>query len=186
LNRIYIDVDGVLADFMAALLSNYNENHGTTFTPEDLYDWGCSNVFQSGQKWWEYTYTPKFWSTLDVYPWAAELIATIRATGKPYAFLTALSEVHRAGESPITARKKWLDKNFCIDESDRPSSRLIIAPRKELVVAPGDILIDDCLKNIIAVQGAGGVALTLAQPWNRDAPDRKTPEEILTFIRKSA
>lgn len=179
-NRIYIDVDGVLADFVSALLNNYNRKHGTSHTPDDALDWRLTNIFKEGQHWWEYTETPKFWSSLDVYPWAHELVRQVRATGRPYAFLTALTD------SAASSRRSWLDKHFTEDPEDLPSKRMIIAYRKELVVAPGDLLIDDCPKNVTAILNTpGATVFPLAQPWNQsmEGVERMTPEQILTAIR---
>jgi len=107
----------------------------------------------------------------------------VKATGKPYAFLTALQDVE--DRRSVVSRKAWLDKHFTVDPTDIPSKRLIVAQRKELVVTEGDILIDDYIKNLWAAQKVGATVFLLAQPWNQgDFPERMTPEQILKALRE--
>jgi len=180
--RIYIDVDGILAQFVPALLKNYNQKHGTSLTPNDVTDWAFKGIFKHGQHWWDYTYPENFWTELETYSWAHALVAAAKATGKPYAFLTALQDVE--DRRSVMSRKAWLDKHFTVDPTDIPSKRLIVAQRKELVVTEGDILIDDYIKNLWAAQKVGATVFLLAQPWNQgDFPERMTPEQILTALQ---
>jgi 5'(3')-deoxyribonucleotidase len=182
--RIYIDVDGVLADFVSRILLNYNAKHGTVYTHDDIQTWDFTDILQPGQEWQDYV-DQNFWGCLDIYPWAHQLVAAVRASGRPYAFLTALSDDNSCTEgSALAARERWLDRHFMIDPLDPPSSRMIATIRKDLVVAPGDILIDDSARNIQAIRNVGGTAWALAQPLNQGVEGRMTPDEIMDALQR--
>ena len=182
--RIYLDVDGVLADFVSRILLNYNAKHGTAYTSDDIQTWDFTDILKPGQEWHNYV-DLNFWESLDVYPWAHQMVTAVRASGRPYAFLTALSDVNVSNGGPaLAARERWLDRHFTVDPQDPPSSRMIAALRKELVVAPGDILIDDSARNIQAIRNIGGTAWALAQPLNQGVEGRMTPDEILEALRR--
>lgn len=190
MNRIFIDVDGVLADFVSRILTNYNARHGTTYTHAEVTDWAFQDILKPGQRWWEYI-DPDFWLSLDPYPWAQEMVSLVRKSGHPHAFLTALPG--NTGESPglpgalgaaVEGRTVWLDRVFANPEDpEPPHHRMIVAARKNLVVVPGDILIEDAPKYILPAREIGVTVLALAQPWNTDVPDRLTPQQILDRLR---
>ncbi len=177
-NRIYIDVDGVLADFVARILYNYNTKNGTSYTHEDVTDWGFTDILK-GENWRTYL-DDRFWADLPALQGASPLMLAVRATGRPYAFLTMLPD--GTGLS-VEGRREWLDKWFTWFDNDKPSELMIVAARKELVVHPGDLLIDDNPEFIKAVKNNGAEGFLLAQPWNHDAPFRMTLEEIIAALQ---
>jgi len=183
-HRLYLDVDGVLADFSSRIISNYNLKHGTTYTHDDVTDWTFSNILQPGQQWGDYV-DPDFWTSLDTYPWAYKLLGVAQNAGIPYAFLTSLPDHNGPSGglgAAIEGRKRWLDAKFTHLGELTPSRRLVVADRKELVVGPHDILVEDAPKNIHAVREAGGHVMALAQPWNTEVWNRMSPEAIILTI----
>jgi 5'(3')-deoxyribonucleotidase len=177
-SRIFVDVDGVLADFMGQLLHNYNQKYGTNYKHADIKDWNFGGIFHSGRKWQDHI-NHDFWVNLPLLPWAHQLVETIRATKKPYAFLTSLP--NGTGTS-VEDRRMWLDKHFMIDPKDPPSKRMIVACRKDLVINKSDIMVDDSPDNVAAGRSVGATVLPMAQPWNPDIVGRMTPEEIMDFL----
>jgi len=187
IERIFIDIDGVLANYLERLLDNYNQRHGTSFIAADVTDWHLKNILQPGQKWGDYI-DKDFWTALKSYPWAHSLVRLVRDTKLPYAFLTALLDENRpdnAFATFIDGRRKWLDDQFPTLEGQGfpPSTRLIFASCKDLVVKEGDLLIEDASHNVNAARAVGAHVLALAQPWNQDIKClRCTPEQILRFL----
>lgn len=176
---VYLDVDETLADFIGRFLRNYNAEHGTQHTKEDVVDWEFSTILQPGQTWRDYI-DPDFWTDLDPLPWAHDLVAAVRDLNVPYAFLTYLPI-----GSALEGRRIWLDKHFTVDPNDPPSKRLIVTGKKDLVVyGQNRLLIDDAPHNVLDVRKTGATAFCLAQPWNVSVPDRMTPESILERLRE--
>ena len=177
---IYIDVDGVIADYIGALLAVYNQRHGTSVTNDDVKDFFMESVLKPGQKWEDYS--PDY-KTIPVLPWAHQLVAAVRKIGKPYAFLSALLALPDGSRNILDDRRWWLDQNFACP-GDNPSDRLVVATRKDLVVHEGDLLIEDGPMNVEAVRKAGGQVLVVAQPWNTEVPDRLSPDAILWILAR--
>jgi len=184
--RIFVDVDGVLADFTGRFLRNYNARNGTSLVHDDVTDWDYSKVdafkLRDSQEWESYL-DPEFWLELDPLPWAHDLMAVIECMGIPFAFLTSLPN-----GSALEDRRKWLDRHFRGKDTQfnyplHPSKRLIEAAQKDLVVGPGDLLIEDSIANVLAARLVGAEAILLAQPWNAGAAGRMTPSEILAYLR---
>jgi 5'(3')-deoxyribonucleotidase len=55
--RLGIDLDGVVADFNAGWMARYNEEHGTTLTPDQVTTWGAMiplTRFGSEAEFWDW------------------------------------------------------------------------------------------------------------------------------------
>jgi len=179
-SRIWIDVDGVLADFVGRLLQNYNAKNGTDYNPNAVTNWQFSKVLK-GEDWKNYM-DPDFWTGLKPYPWAQKLVRLVDSTNILYAFLTSLP--NGTGLS-VEGRRTWL--NVHLDHNHErlytPGQRLVEASKKELVVRAGDLVIEDSPDNARILRAIGADVLLLAQPWNEGSPGRMTSDEILTFLR---
>jgi 5'(3')-deoxyribonucleotidase len=170
---VYVDIHGVLANLADAIVYEYNLQHGTKWTHSDIKNWDWSPVIQPHQNWLDYTKKPFFWDNLPLYPWAKDLINTIKSAGHICAFL---SDVPYGVENE---HRIWLDKHFGSDAS----KHLIIAKRKDLVVChKGCVAIEDGPENINAIRALGGKVYPLAQPWNANIKGCYTPTEIISKI----
>jgi len=173
---IYVDVDGVLADFNGRILTNYNAKHGTKWTNDDVTDWEYQTIFHAGQRWQDYI-DPGFWLDLELLPWAQRLVKAVRDTRQNYAFLTYIPD-------ETADRRHWLNWHFTKELGDPPGDRMIIAKRKELVVHSNDLLIDDAPRNIKAVRKNGATVMALAQPWNQSVWGRMSPEQVIQNLER--
>lgn len=113
MKQVFIDMDGVLADFDRAKLE-YEESIFLRY-PQS---------------------TPGFFFHLKPMPWAIEAVSIIEAKGHEVFFLTAPST-----KNPHcwTEKAQWIEKHFGFSYLNK----LIITERKELLWAPGRLLIDD-------------------------------------------
>jgi len=179
IRRIFLDVDGVLGDFVSRWLYNFNQQNGTQWTPDDVTEYDF--VQQFGHK-------PSFaeikryidhdlWTQLKLYSWAEELVKTTDNTGLPWAFLSSVWS-----GAAYDGRGIWLDRYFAPLLKVQPKRKLIIAVDKGLVGGPGDLLIDDAPFHAEAFKRAGGDTIILAQPWNKGHADRMTPSAIIDWI----
>jgi len=177
----FIDCDGVLGDWVGAILTRWNAERGTNFSAEDITDFDMTKVLGSDE--WRKIWTDKgFWANIKPYPWARALIKALRNSGSPWAILTSLP-LTKLHPSAAYERAWWVEKNF----GANPDDHLIICSRKHFVVhAQGDILIDDKPKTIYEVHAAGGGPMTFKQPWNKEVEEhgfeRYTPEDLIEIL----
>jgi len=179
---LFIDCDGVVGDWVGALLAIWNADHGTNFREEDVTDFDMTKLLGT-EEWYDIWKEKGFWANISPYPWARELIKAARKSGMPWTFLSSLPLLKT---SPTAAMERawWVEKNF----GANPDDHLIICSRKHFVVhAPGDMLIDDKPDTIYKVSEVGGTALTFKQPWNEEVEargfHRYTPEELIEILR---
>ena len=172
--RIYLDCDDVLFPFTQGILEACNQKHGTTLTLDDVHDWEVDTVLPAGTHWWDFTDVPGFYRDLEPLPGARSLVDAVRASGRPWGFLTSLPIKHESS-NVLEERRICIDNNFSMGGYEIPSRRLIVAKRKDLVVHPGDVLVDDYEYNIEAVEAVGGIGLLVAHPSNRSSKRPRWP-----------
>jgi len=153
---IYVDMDGVLADFVGGVL-RLSESE---LRPEDVTDYDLYSVLgvsvaefwkridQRGALWW---------AELDPYPWAAYLWQMAREAGDAYVLSTP-------SQSPSSSSGKvmWIDRHL----PQRDRRRYILAPDKTPLARRGAILIDDRPANCESWRRRGGRVIPFPQPWN--------------------
>ncbi len=132
---IFVDLDGVVADFAGHLAA-----HG-------LHD------AQGRPRWDDLTH--EWWAGIPVLPGAADFFARVAARAETR-FLSAPS----LSPSCLSGKAEWVLK-FLPHEGKRAMKRLIIASgeNKQLLAAPGRILIDDRRRNIDEWVEAGGIGI---------------------------
>lgn len=172
--RILCDVDGVLADFVAAVCRNLKGD----LDPEDFKEPSMLDAMdQEDKKRFELlSKRDGFCSTIRPYPGAKS-------------FLKMLEDVHivtKPWNSPTWSweRSRWLEEHFGIDKS-----KIIFTGLKHMV--HGDVLIEDNADNLNqwSEENPRGAGILLDRPWNRDHPllegsiRVKTYDEALVVIK---
>ena len=130
--RIWLDMDGVLADFIGGTLIM----HGREFsdrqkiTTYDYYeDWGLTK-----DEFWEKIRGRGFWYNLGVLPWAKPLVELVRERDPNFMVCTIPSKDTEC----IQAKLDWLQDNLGVG-----MNHVAVMPRKWQLAAPGRLLIDD-------------------------------------------
>ena len=146
MKTIFVDMDGVVADF-------------DTFASDLLgrkIGWHQSKFDLTGEEWEKLTTVDRLYYQLPLMPDATKLIAYVRSLSTRFhvQFLTA---VPRRTTMPDAKADKqaWVDKYF-------PGMKMDIGPfshDKQKWCSPGDILIDDRPSNIEEWMRAGGIAI---------------------------
>lgn len=154
---ILLDVDGVICNFIDGIikLHNWPINH------DDVSCWDYHKTFNvSDRDMWKPTEDGKWWTTLDEYEWAQELVSKLRSYDEVI-FCTSPN----LDSSCPSQKVKWLrDKGFM----PHYKNEYQIGKRKELNAKSGAILIDDSDKNVERYRGHGGIAILFPQPWNKN------------------
>jgi 5'(3')-deoxyribonucleotidase len=170
---IYLDMDGVLADFTTGFcrwrnISDMPAHHQTTwsgvcdhagFAPDQM-----DLVLRQA--------SASFWATLPVFPWAQDLVAICLGYGQVRILTAAV-----ASEEAVTGKMRWLDKHF-----SHLTSRAIFCREKYLLARSSAVLIDDHDEQLDKFQEHGGAAIVFPQPWNTG---REQIRDRLDFVSKS-
>lgn len=154
--RILLDIDGVLADFVAGVAKLHGEDPGSVCTWNFFEQWGLT-----ASDFW----TPlgrEFWASLPLTSESMRVLEMCEAAvGKQnVALLTSPCET----DGCLEGKRDWVQKCF-----PDYRHRLLIGAAKEFCASPSSLLIDDHDKNCEAFIAAGGVACVFPRPWNRDA-----------------
>lgn len=162
MRQAFLDMDGVLADFVSAICIAHNRPSPYTdpssygiFDMEKL--WGIT----SKEFWCSAADTFEFWDEMSKTPEADDLVAYLtRVFGvENICVLTAPSN------SPfcVPGKRAWIRRYF-----PQFKDRIIFANSKEFLGGMDKFLIDDRDKNIDAFERAGGNAVIMPRLWNRE------------------
>lgn len=176
--KLFLDMDGVLADFAtglkSALLSaGYDDdvitnqwscwNQGLPCPIPDEEFWGPVN--RGGEE---------FWERLPRLPWVDDLVALAEdLCGDDWHVLSAPSRC----PTSYTGKIRWLHREF-----GRTFDRFLLTPHKYLFAkVPGAVLVDDRDKNVHDFLRAGGRAVLFPQEWNAAAEHSRDP---MNYVRE--
>ena len=146
MKTIFVDMDGVVADF-------------DTFASDLLgrkIGWHQSKFDLTSEEWEKLTTVDRLYYQLPLMPDATKLIAYVKSLSTRFhvQFLTAVPRRRTMPEAKAD-KQAWVDKYF-------PGMRMDIGPfshDKQKWCNPGDILIDDRPSNIEEWKMAGGIAI---------------------------
>lgn len=145
MNSIYIDMDGVVADFDTYVGGVLGREIG----------WGTSQDL-TDDEWVKLASVDRLYYHLPLMPDATKLVAYAKSLSTRFhvGFLTAIPR-RTTIPSAQADKQAWIDKYF-------PGMRMDIGPYsrdKQKWCTPGDILIDDRPSNIVEWSAAGGIAM---------------------------
>lgn len=158
---IYLDMDGVLADFDRAMVARGVHAPSFEFGHLPEAEWTQEQIRRDAQVRVEMA-KPDFWPSLPIMPGARELLAVAaKLAGTAHLFI--LTATPRSNpEQAAFHKREWAAKHLGF-----PAGRVLTCLRSEkrLHAAPGKILVDDLASNCAEWREAGGVAVHYA-----DAP----------------
>lgn len=159
IETVFLDVDGVLADFHSAACLHYQldpqEHVGHHALHEGL-----------GLNWHQFILeleleNPSFWLNLDSLPWAKNLIRfLLNEISEDLVFLSS------GGSSLYSAAQKEVWLHCLLTEMKFPRFPLIVTHRKYLLSHSTALLVDDHESQINAWKRRGGKALLFPSPSN--------------------
>lgn len=163
--RIFVDMDGVLADFQAGAsqLFGVDLSNVTTWDYFDLIgvteDEFWARIKREGSR---------FWERLPAYDWHHELLAWCGRLDREYQILTKPGR-DTCGPSSAKGKIAWLQKHY-----GESFHAYLVGANKHRCAGPDAVLIDDVERNCERFREAGGTAILFPQSWNanRDIADR--------------
>jgi len=159
---IYLDMDGVIADFFNAALNWHGGAPLKPVWPRKEYAM-ASVLGLSAEEFWAPMYHRDFWDEIRPYPGAREFYETLREVG-PVEILTVAT-----GDFEVCAEAK---RDWCRDvlganpgtirvmDSSTSKADYVIQRRHS------SLLIDDNLETCLAIHRGGGRVVLVKRPWN--------------------
>jgi hypothetical protein len=159
ISHIYLDMDGVLCDFVGAALRIHKRLDALDHWPAG--EWDIAKVLGiSTDEFWAPIdhHAEHFWAGLEPYPWLNNLVNLLESTGAPITIASSPSY------DPYSAAGKlmWLKKHL-----PQFKRRYLLGGEKHLLARPNAVLIDDNDQGVYQFHTAGGWGITFPQPWNQ-------------------
>jgi hypothetical protein len=159
ITRIFLDLDGVLADWASAaiLLHDHDPEAIMGSWPPGVYE--LAEVLGiSGNEMWRPINSAgaEFWANLEPLPWCGDLMSLCTRIA-PTTILTSPSKDPGAA----AGKTRWLQSVFGSSFRD-----YLIGPAKGACASRGAVLIDDRDEGCEWFIAAGGHAIVFPQPWN--------------------
>jgi len=174
INKIFLDMDGVITDFIPAIIDYYDME----CKPEDIRTWDGLHDYYVGTKEELWDNLPDdFWTyNMPWTPWAEELLDMIKLYNP---IVLSMPPENGVG---ATGKIQWIRNNM---PDYYKEDRWVITRDKTLLAARGNVLIDDAPHNIYSWERAGGYGILVPAPWNlrRGEDVIKRVEKMLYFYR---
>ncbi|GAO41265.1 5' nucleotidase, NT5C type [Flavihumibacter petaseus] len=154
MERIAIDMDGVLADVYAQFSDWHYKVTGIRKRPEDVYGLKEMEAFPDARK---YVYTPGFFRNAPVIEGSREIMEALNDRYEVF-IVSAAMEFPQS----LPEKQQWLNEHFPF----LTWQQIVFCGSKAIVKA--DIMIDDHFKNLDLFSGR---TLLFDQPHNHLAPD---------------
>lgn len=193
---IYLDMDGVLADFhTAAIRAHLRQgplklSHGTYYNTDDdqlisspeRWPKGISLMKYLGIKtiadfWAPINSDPLFWRGISNYTWCFDLVNQLVKFDSHVVLCTSPSQHHTSwGGKALWLQIRGLHQLPAImmtpAGTETPKGEVI---GKWMLAGPGRILIDDWEQQTNSFTAAGGKSILFPQPWNENHPYMDNP-----------
>jgi beta-phosphoglucomutase-like phosphatase (HAD superfamily) len=162
IEHVFLDMDGVLADFFHPALARHGRADLAAAWPVGVRDMaGTMGVT------WEAFWAPlvadgaAFWADLPALPWLDDLLRAVERHA-PWTVLT------RPHPEPccVAGKVAWMNRHLAPRSGDRHFERFVLTRSKRWLAAPGRVLIDDSEAMVASFRAAGGDAVLFPQPWN--------------------
>lgn len=173
IKTVFLDMDGVLVDFIGNVLFSHKKSLKDEEFEIDGFmeawpaaEWDVSSLlgYPDQQEFWRVVESdPDFWANCWAYSWADQIIDAAMAIGD-VRLLSSPTE----NPSCWSGKKRVRDSRF----QDIP---LILCKEKHYLAAPDRLLIDDNDQNVAYWRKHGGSAILFPQVWNTNHAWRNSP-----------
>lgn len=180
MNTCYLDVDGVLTDFMGAALRLHGRTTADVYAGDPSHwRWGVWGMLGlTAEAFWEPITSAgaAFWRDLAWTPEGRDLVDVVEQVfGQPNVYLLT-----SPSDDPysLAGKTQWVKQHL-----PQYARQTIVTPAKHAVAAEGRLLIDDSDDNCAKWAKAGGRAILFPRPWNVNLryADRALDETIINL-----
>lgn len=169
--RIIIDVDGVLRDYIASLNAVYRREYpGHKIEP--VTDWELARFYPLGEAIYSFAdreFAREILENAPAYPGA---ISALHEMEKEFEIVIGTTQPPHHRYPTLV----WLGKN------NVPANEIHITAEKQRIA--GFVLLDDSPGNLCKFEATGRLAVCMDRPWNQDwtGPRVKSVEEFHAFL----
>lgn len=156
--KVFLDLDGVLADFTGAVFKLHDKPDPWVNNPSNQKQYDLANLWgiSSTQFWEPINKDPDFWFNLEKLPHADELVNYLEEKTKVY--IATSPSLH---ENSYYGKAKWIKKHY-----PKLLSRSVFTNHKHYLANRTSLLIDDRDDNINSFLKHGGKGVIFPQYWN--------------------
>lgn len=173
---IFLDMDGVLCDFISAAFSAHGQRYDAASYPRGQFQ--CENILgvTTNEFWRRIDFGGEsFWENLDPYPWAMDLVKELRGIDR-----VVISTSPSRSPASYSGKRRWLQKmGLCHIDA-------MFGAQKWLMSKPGRTLIDDAEHNRIVWEQEGGRVILVPQPWNYAEPVANVVQHVCSVLSVDA
>lgn len=149
MEKIFLDLDGVVADFNRAAALVFNiDVHNPSVREQLKQDANALYNLAGGKNnFWKYIYKQgeSFWSEMELFPWGKDLYNDLQKMCPNLFILTSPPHDPRGSSGKV----KFIQRHF-------NTRRFLIGPPKYACAGPTNLLIDDTIKKISEFKEYGG------------------------------
>lgn len=175
MKRIYLDMDGVLANFAKFACTWLGQQNLLDFWPNGVTHIDDALGLKKGEKW---NLLPKeTFQRLEPTKEFKEIVSLVTSVDPLFHICTSPGPWAWAATDKINWLRKYIHPEF---------KRYVVVKDKTCVAKPGAILIDDSDSNINAFIREGGQGVLVPQPWNRDNQLTSSRLELVKIRLKDA
>lgn len=172
MTTIFVDLDGVLADFVSAAIAAAE----LPITADQVEHWNFFEEYMDEEEFGKrINSTMYFWDDLPVYPWAHELVDYLKTKGD-IVYCTSPGNHDEAA----TGKLNWLRRHGFLSKH---SKNYVLTHYKWLLAGRDRILVDDSDQQCVHFDQMGGAVVLFPQQWNRmrDWASDPTPFACVTM-----
>jgi len=144
-SQIFLDLDGVLADFTKAAAKIHKIELPSEMEEDFLY-----SKFAKKGHFWSKCNSHEFWANIPRYPWAKDLVRLVDRSGINFTFLTKAP----MGTGAWSGKARWIESNFGAHQN----KLWVVRGDKSIMAQKGYLLIDDKTSSIEGWRERGGDA----------------------------
>lgn len=176
--KVYLDMDGVLCDFVQSVHDSLKIPYELKTYPYELGKWDVLEeiIAVHGEKVkksdiYKPTDTHEFWDTMNWMPDGKMILSAVQyCTNKEDLYICT---------SPMARPGAWSGKIAWLNKNHIHKNIIVMSASKALLAHPDCILIDDKDSNIEDFIAAGGRGYLVPRPWNKRHLDWKRGFEYL-------
>ena len=182
--KIYLDMDGVLVDFITGVHNALYLDYNFYSYPYKLGEWDVFTEIKNrtdgritNGKIYELTSYSSFWSTLPWTPDGKEILKIVTdAVGKQNRFICS---------TPMQFSESWSGKIEWLKNAGIHRGIVLMQAPKYLLANSDCVLIDDKDKNVEEFINAGGRAYLIPRPWNKRHSEYMNPffNDLIAFLK---
>ena len=165
---VMLDMDGVLTDFEGAVCDLFGHEH---LGPEHLGKTLAEHIGISTRTMWARIDEEGagFWEHLAPTPFADDLVRLARDAGRLF-----IASSPSSSPGSLAGKLRWLHRRLGRNFRD-----FAITPKKDLLAAPGRLLVDDSSRHVDAFREAGGAAVLFPTIVNGGATPGVDPLDVV-------